>query len=54
VNKANNAQADLFISIHCDAFTSSHAIGSSSFVMGMHKNEESLGLFDYNPGTIPV
>ena len=42
VNKANNAQADLFISIHCDAFTSSHAIGSSSFVMGMHKNEESL------------
>lgn len=39
---ANNAQADLFMSIHCDAFTNPQAIGSSTFVMGMHKSEESL------------
>ncbi len=42
VRIANESQADLFISIHCDAFTSPHAIGSSTFVMGMHKSEESL------------
>ncbi|MDA0912736.1 MAG: N-acetylmuramoyl-L-alanine amidase [Bacteroidetes bacterium] len=39
---ANDAQADLFMSIHCDAFTKPTAIGSSTFVMGMHKSEESL------------
>lgn len=42
VKIANEAQADLFISVHCDAFTKSSAFGSSTFVMGMHKNEESL------------
>ena len=39
---ANREQADLFMSIHCDAFTSPGALGSSTFVMGMHKSEESL------------
>lgn len=39
---ANDAQADLFMSIHCDAFTNNQAVGSSTFVMGMHKSEESL------------
>lgn len=42
VEIANAADADLFISIHCDAFTKSHAKGSSTFVMGMHKSEEAL------------
>jgi N-acetylmuramoyl-L-alanine amidase len=42
VRMANESEADLFISIHCDAFTSPNAIGSSTFVMGMHKSEESL------------
>lgn len=42
VTVANNSEADLFISIHCDAFTSSSALGSSTFVMGMHKSEESM------------
>jgi len=42
VRIANEAQADLFISVHCDAFTKPEAIGASTFVMGMHKNEESL------------
>lgn len=39
---ANESQADLFISIHCDAFDNPEARGSSTFVMGMHKSEESL------------
>ena len=42
VKIANDAEADLFISIHCDAFTSPQAVGSSTFVMGMHRSEESL------------
>ena len=42
VKLANNINADLFISIHCDAFTSPNAIGSSTFVMGMDRSEESL------------
>ena len=42
VKIANTADADLFISVHCDAFTKPTAKGSSTFVMGMHKTEESL------------
>jgi N-acetylmuramoyl-L-alanine amidase len=42
VKLANNINADLFISIHCDAFTNQNAIGSSTFVMGMDRSEESL------------
>ncbi|MDA0728492.1 MAG: N-acetylmuramoyl-L-alanine amidase [Bacteroidetes bacterium] len=42
VRFANNAKADLFISIHCDAFTTAGAKGAGSYVMGMHKSEESL------------
>jgi N-acetylmuramoyl-L-alanine amidase len=42
VKIANTADADLFISVHCDAFTKATAKGSSTFVMGMHKTEESL------------
>ncbi len=39
---ANEEKADLFISIHCDAFTKPRAVGSSTFVMGLHKSKESL------------
>ena len=42
VRIANEAQADLFVSIHCDAFDNPGARGSSTYVMGMHKSEESL------------
>ena len=42
VRIANEAQADLFISIHCDAFDGPGPKGSSTYVMGMHKSEESL------------
>ncbi|MCB0760725.1 MAG: N-acetylmuramoyl-L-alanine amidase [Flavobacteriales bacterium] len=42
VRIANDSKADLFISIHCDAFTRPTAKGSGTYVMGMHKSEESL------------
>jgi len=42
VNIANDAEANLFISIHCDAFSKPNAIGCGTYVMGMHKTEESL------------
>ena len=42
VRIANDAQADLFISIHCDAFDNAEARGAGTYVMGMHKSEESL------------
>ena len=42
VRISNEVQADLFISVHCDAFDKPAALGSSTFVMGMHKSEESL------------
>ena len=44
VRMANEAQADLFISIHCDAFADAGARGATTYVMGMHKSEESLRL----------
>jgi len=39
---ANRNKADLFISIHCDAFTSPAAVGSSTFVMGKDHGDENL------------
>ena len=36
---ANKADADLFISIHCDSFTSSKAFGAGTFVLGLHANQ---------------
>jgi N-acetylmuramoyl-L-alanine amidase len=42
VKIANNSEADVFISIHCDAFSSANAHGSGTYVMGMHKTEASL------------
>lgn len=39
---ANKNKADLFISIHCNASPSSRAIGSETFIMGLHKTEANL------------
>jgi len=39
---ANRADADLFLSIHCDAFTSSKAFGAGTFVLGLHENERNF------------
>ena len=42
VKIANEASADLFISIHCDAFSSAKAWGCGTYVMGMHKTGMSI------------
>jgi N-acetylmuramoyl-L-alanine amidase len=39
---ANNAKADLFISIHCNANRNATPIGSETWVMGLHKSQENL------------
>lgn len=46
---ANSENADLFISIHCDAFTSSQANGCSSFVVGMNHGKHSRVAIKENP-----
>ena len=46
---ANDAKADLLLSIHCDSFTKSSAVGSSSFVMGLGKSESSLRVASKTP-----
>lgn len=38
---ANKAEADLFISVHCNAH-SSQALGTETFVLGLHRNEDNL------------
>ena len=42
VNIANGAKADLFISVHCDAFTNSNAYGCGSYIMGLDFTDENL------------
>lgn len=42
VEIANTAKADLFISIHCNSAANKAAYGTETFVMGLHKTEESL------------
>ena len=39
---ANRSNADLFISIHCDAFTSPKVYGAGTFVLGLHRNADNL------------
>ena len=41
-NIANKADADLFVSVHCDAFTSSKAFGAGTFVLGLHANDRNF------------
>ena len=41
-NIANKADADLFVSVHCDAFTSPKAFGAGTFVLGLHANERNF------------
>lgn len=40
--KANQADADLFVSIHCDAFTSPKAYGAGTFVLGLHRTKDNF------------
>jgi N-acetylmuramoyl-L-alanine amidase len=39
---ANKADADLFISIHCNAAKNTEAAGVETFTLGLHKNDENL------------
>ena len=39
---ANRADADLFISVHCDAFSSPKAYGAGTFVLGLHANQRNF------------
>ncbi len=41
---ANKAEADLFISIHCDAFTQTSVNGAGTFVLGLHANKQNFEL----------
>lgn len=40
--KANDIKADLFVSIHCDAFNKSTPHGAGTFVLGLNGNKENL------------
>ncbi len=39
---ANDNNADLFISIHCNSTGSSRALGTETFVMGLHRSQANL------------
>ena len=39
---ANKANADLFVSVHCDSWTKSSVSGASTFVLGLHMNKANL------------
>lgn len=41
-NIANKNNADLFISIHCNAISNDRIYGSETYVMGAHKTNENL------------
>ncbi len=41
---ANRAQADLFISIHCNSSPSPSAYGTEIYVLGLHKTDENLAV----------
>jgi N-acetylmuramoyl-L-alanine amidase len=41
-NIANKANADLFLSIHCNAAGSKSAYGAETFVLGLHRNDDNF------------
>lgn len=49
---ANNAGADLFISIHCNANTNHTPYGTETYVMGLHKSSDNLDVAMRENGVI--
>ena len=49
---ANEARADLFISIHCNSAGSQHACGSETYVLGLHRNQDNLKVAKRENGVI--
>lgn len=49
---ANEARADLFISIHCNSAGSHRACGSETFVLGLHRNQDNLKVAKRENGVI--
>ncbi|MEL6559181.1 MAG: N-acetylmuramoyl-L-alanine amidase [Bacteroidota bacterium] len=43
-NLANTNNADLFMSIHCNAISNDRIYGSETYVMGAHKTDDNLNL----------
>jgi N-acetylmuramoyl-L-alanine amidase len=41
-DKANKIKADLFLSIHCNAFSNPESNGVETWVLGLHRNKENL------------
>ncbi|HIB38369.1 N-acetylmuramoyl-L-alanine amidase [Mesonia sp.] len=39
---ANDANADLFVSVHCNAAEATQAHGTETFVLGLHRNADNL------------
>ncbi len=39
---ANKANADLFISIHCNSVANKNPYGAETFVLGLHRNDDNL------------
>lgn len=49
---ANQARADLFISIHCNSAKSHQACGSETYVLGLHRNQDNLEVAKRENGVI--
>jgi N-acetylmuramoyl-L-alanine amidase len=49
---ANKRKADLFISIHCNANPNKYVVGSETYAMGLHKNDDHLDVMMRENSTI--